>query len=138
MLYYEATTGCGVGGLGSRCAGAPPRVSHPASWVVQRRSCTFYRSPSSLRHPYHAHWRHPYPLFRCPAPPFVILHIPYPHPFFRGPLLLGVSSYPPTLLTPHLALPSCPSFTPLVFPRGVLAKCALGIPVAGIRVPDAR
>ena len=31
MLYYKATAGCGVGGVGSRCASAPPRVSHPGS-----------------------------------------------------------------------------------------------------------
>ena len=50
---------------------------------------------------------------RCPVAlpraSSVIFHIQYrirsPF-FFRGPLLLGISSYPPALLTPRLALPS--------------------------------
>ena len=83
MLYYKATAGCGVGGLWSRCASG--QTHHPVSLILGRAAAWPHLmspapvpalpvarslAPSAL---------HPHTLFRCPAPPFVILHVPYPY-----------------------------------------------------------
>ena len=126
MLYYKATAGWWgwvfVGVSDSRCASAPPPLlstSHPRSWVVHRCCRSLLRPSSLLRHPLYTHWSHSYSLLRRPAPPLTLLHVQYRirAPLtLRGPLLLGVSSYPPAFFTPLLALPSYPSFTLSVSP----------------------
>ena len=80
------------------------------------------RPSSLLRHPLHTHWSHPYALLRRPAPrsSSSTYRIRSPRTL-RGPLLLGVSSYPPALNStplPLLALScSLPLLHTLWFPR---------------------
>ena len=117
MLYYKATAGWWgwvfVGVSDSRCASAPPpllssvlplplaAILSPAPPVAHSLVPFVFLAPSS-RPPAH-------------PPPRIVSALP--SLTLRGPLLLGVSSYPPAFFTPLLALPSYPSFTLSVFPE---------------------
>ena len=95
MLYYKATAGCGVGmfvGVSARKRAAPVTLILGRVAALPPPSAAFllpgYRITSSLlRHPLHTHRSHPYALLRRPAPPLVLLLVPYP-------------------CSPHLAWPS--------------------------------
>ena len=114
MLYYKATAGCGVGGLWSRCASAPPRVSHPGScsgvaapYVARPRPCA---TRSTLTGPIRITSAYLVPLSRPPVchPPRTV-SVPYTYPFFFAALFVWASHHtrpPCSLQSPRLALAS--------------------------------
>ena len=78
MLYYEATAGCGVWGVGVLMRTRTAPCLSP--WVAQRCGRA-PRCPSApIRYSSYAHWPHPYPLLRRPSSTLIVIHIPYSHP----------------------------------------------------------
>ena len=96
-----------LAGLGAQAH--RPCFSHPGSCSGVADPAV-HRPLSCATHCTLTHWPHPYTLFRCPPPPFVILHVSYPHPF----LLSRPSSFGRLVISARLALalPSYPSFRP--------------------------
>ena len=103
MLYYKATAGCGVGmfvGVSARKRAAP--VTLILGRVAALARCRPHPRPSSLlRHPLHTHRSHPYALLRRPAPPLILLHVPYPcSPHLARPSSVGRQVVPSRFLFP--------------------------------------
>lgn len=77
MLYYEATAGCGVWGVGGLGAHRPVSLTLGRAAVWPRSP----RCPSApIRYSSYANWPHPYPLLCCPSSALIVIYIPYSHP----------------------------------------------------------
>ena len=118
MLYYKATAGCGVGmfvGVSARKRAAPVTLILPGSRSGVAAPIRGLPLPFATRCTLTGPIRMPCSVVPPPRSSSSTYRIRAPFAL-RGPLLLGVWSYPPSFSFPLLALPLYPAFTPSAFP----------------------